>query len=102
MGQRCSVCAPNHFCMHCKWKACPHVPHTTGLSSPGNLLSGGHPSKGFLQMPHRSSPASHVHTPTACQRLISTLNDMVCLCCNLLLASTATISIQSVSETAAY
>lgn len=57
----------------CRWKAWPHVPHTTGLSSPGNLLSGGQPSKGLRQMPHMSSPASHVHTPTACHFLISTL-----------------------------
>lgn len=28
--------------MHCKWKACPHVPHTTGESSPGNFSPGAH------------------------------------------------------------
>ena len=42
--------------------------HTTGLSSPGNLASGGHASKATRQMPHTSSlsPAFHVQTPTAC------------------------------------
>ena len=43
--------------MHCRWKACVQTPHTTGLSSPGYLPSGGQPSKFMRQMPHTSSPA---------------------------------------------
>ena len=34
-GQRCSSCVARHLLMHCRWKACPHIPHTTGASSPG-------------------------------------------------------------------
>ena len=58
--------------MHCRWKAWAQTPQTTGLSSPGNLPSGGQPSKGILQMPQTSSPASQVHRATACQLLIWT------------------------------
>ena len=75
-GHRCSVCADSHLVMHCRWKACPHTPHTTGLSSPGYLPSGGHPSKGMRHMPQTSSPASHVHAATACQFVISMLQVM--------------------------
>lgn len=44
MGHFCSACDPSHLLMHCRWKAWLHCPHTTGLSSPGNLASGGHAS----------------------------------------------------------
>lgn len=47
----------SHLFMHCKWKEWLHLPHTTALSSPGNLASGGQPSKGALHMPQTSSPA---------------------------------------------
>ena len=46
-----------HLFMHCRWKAWVQMPHTTGLSSPGYLPSGGQPSKGMRQMPQTSSPA---------------------------------------------
>jgi len=74
IGHRCSVCDDNHFVMHCKWKACLHVPHTTGLSSPGYFASGAQPSKGFLQIPHTSSPAFHDHDAIVRQCFILTLN----------------------------
>ena len=74
MGHRCSVCEESHCVMHCKWKACLHVPQTTGLSSPGYLASGEHPSKGFLQMPHTSSPAFHDQDASVRQCFTVTLN----------------------------
>jgi len=46
-----------HLLMHCRWKAWLQQPQTTALSSPGNLASGGQPSKGALQIPQTSSPA---------------------------------------------
>ena len=58
--------------MHCRWKAWPHAPQTTGASSPGNLASGGQPSKAARQMPQTSSPASQVHEATARQCLMET------------------------------
>ena len=60
----------------CRWKAWAHLPHTTGLSSPGILPSGGQPSKGLRQMPHTSSPASQVQAATACQRRMDTSSGM--------------------------
>lgn len=63
--------------MHCKWKAWVQTPHTTGLSSPGYLASGGQPSKGILQMPQTSSPAFQVHVATACQCFTFTSKVMI-------------------------
>lgn len=72
-GHRCSAAgAPSHLLMHCKWNAWPHAPQTTGASSPGNLASGGHPSKAARQMPQTSSPASQVQEATARQCLMET------------------------------
>lgn len=70
----CAWLCCSHFVMHCRCRACPHTPQTTGLSSPGNRPSGGQPSKEFLQMPHTSSPASHVQFATMCHFLTVTLN----------------------------
>ena len=78
-GQRCSCWEVSHLVMHCRWNAWAHTPHTTGLSSPGNLPSGGQPSKGILQMPQTSSPASQVHSATACQLLIWTWKALLAL-----------------------
>ena len=51
----------SHLLMHCRWKEWLHLPHTTALSSPGNLASGGQPSKGALHIPQTSSPARRTH-----------------------------------------
>ena len=72
-----SVSLCSHLLMHCRWKACPHVPQTTGESSPGNLLPGGQPSNGMRQIPHTSSPAFHVHDAAACQCLTVTFSGMM-------------------------
>jgi len=63
---------------HCKWKAWPQVPKTTGDSSPGNLTPGGHPSKADWQIPQTSSslpfPTFQVHLATPWNFLIRTRN----------------------------
>lgn len=58
--------------MHGRWNAWLQAPHTTGASSPGNLASGGQPSKAVRQMPQTSSPAFQVHDATACQDTMRT------------------------------
>ena len=74
----CSApCAPSHLVMHCRWKAWPHLPHTTGESSPGNFSPGAHASNASRQMPHTSSPAFQFHTPTACHRRTRTVKPPV-------------------------
>ena len=76
-GHRCSAAgAPSHLLMHWRWKAWPHAPQTTGASSPGNLASGGHPSKAARQMPQTSSPASQVQEATARQCLMETRKEV--------------------------
>jgi hypothetical protein len=70
----------NHFDTHCKWKACPHLPQTTGQSSPGNLTPGAVPSKAVWQMPQTSSLAFQLHCATAWKRLMCTLRRLLCGC----------------------
>lgn len=56
MGQCCrTVWELSHLTMQCIWKACVHLPHTGGQSSPGILQSGQHASKGLRQIPQVSS-----------------------------------------------
>lgn len=64
----------NHRETHCKWKAWPHFPHTTGESSPGNLTPGAVPSNAAWQIPHTSSFAFQLHCATPWMRLILTVN----------------------------
>lgn len=74
IGHRCSLLLASHFWMHWIWKAWSHAPQTTGLSSPGYLQSGGHPSYCVWQMPHMSlSPDVQDHAATACHLLMRTL-----------------------------
>jgi hypothetical protein len=77
-GHRCSAAgAPSQRLMHWRWNAWPHAPQTTGASSPGNLASGGQPSKAARQMPQTSSPASQVQEATARQCLMETRKGQV-------------------------
>ena len=70
MGHVLLLC--NHRVRHLRWNAWPQVPHTTGLSSPGNSEPGAQPSSGFWQMAQTSSLADHVHDATACTALMRT------------------------------
>ena len=64
----------SHLLMHCRWKAWLQLPQTTALSSPGNLASGGQPSKGALQIPQTSSPAQHAASVEEDDNLIQELS----------------------------
>lgn len=62
----------SHVLTHCRWKACPHFPHTHGQSSPGYFMPGLQPSKLDWQIPQTSSPAFQLHRATPCHLFILT------------------------------
>jgi len=72
IGHCCCAWVFNHFIMQCIWKQCEHWPQTKGQSSPGNLQSEQHASKGIRQIPHESSLATQCHAATARQLLTRT------------------------------